>query len=131
MLTNKSLCEYINLYNYKGVALSCHVTLTSITGQACTGAIVEKWAVLTIRSASLVGNSKLSGVGILGIDHATSNTLRDRLDAYRLNKEKNSNKSINVITSSAVPLSTVNNEAVTVSTSKSKKRMTAGKTGAV
>jgi hypothetical protein len=132
MLTNKSLCEYINLYNVKGNALSCHVTLTSITGSAAktdqeSAAVMEKWAVLTIRSASVVGNSKLSGIGLLGIDHIPMDTLRERLDAYRLNKEQNSNKSVkNIITSSTAVIQAT----TTVSTSsKSKKKQSIEKTG--
>ncbi len=95
MLTNKSFCEYMNLYNFTGVPLSCHVTLTSICGQANTSKFRslgngEKWAIMTIRSASVVGNSKLSGIGILGVDRVPSTIIKHRLDANRRFKEKSS-----------------------------------------
>eukprot|EP01039_Chlorochromonas_danica_P005242 gene5244-5775_t len=76
ILTGMNTSHYINLYRSDQVALSCHITVVSIRGaQGCdrngdgdTVAVgEERWTVLTIRSASVVGNSKMWGGGLLGI----------------------------------------------------------------
>lgn len=43
-----------------------------------TRKIDERWAILTLRSGSVVGNSKLSGIGLLGIDEL----LPEKLTSY-------------------------------------------------
>jgi hypothetical protein len=74
LMGNKSTCEYMNLYKQNGTPLSCHVTLTTLTGRSVdidpltTVMSTEKWGVVTIRSASVVGNSKFSGIGLLGVE---------------------------------------------------------------
>lgn len=97
ILTGKSACEYNNLYRRDGVMLSCHLTIQSITGSASsTNEHREKWAVITVRSASvvgklapffflfqslnmMVGNSKQNGVGLLGIDRIPASVLENTI----------------------------------------------------
>lgn len=57
ILMGKSCCEYNNLYRRDGVMLSCHLTIQSITGSSSSDERSgrEKWAVITVRSASVVG----------------------------------------------------------------------------
>ena len=81
MDNGKSTCAYVNLYKSDGTALSCHVSFLSITGQntfaeensfshnklkanARTG---ERYGVLTIRSAAVVGNARDFGIGFFGL----------------------------------------------------------------
>lgn len=74
VLTGMNTSHYINLYRSDQVPLSCHITVVSVRGvQGCdrNGEVVpageERWAVITIRSASVVGNSKMWGGGLLGV----------------------------------------------------------------
>lgn len=61
-LRDSTAAEYINLYRDDGVPLSCHVALLPLTKIYCCGKM-EKLAILTLRSASSVGNMAFSGIG--------------------------------------------------------------------
>jgi hypothetical protein len=67
--------EYINLYRSdKTTPLSCHVSVLPLKGGANTAVPGEfriVWGVITIRSASVVGNARVSGIGILGMERVT------------------------------------------------------------
>lgn len=88
VISRRADLEYINLYRADGSVLACHVSLISMVGDGpppkplvdvpadpnqCKD---ERWAVLTIRNASAVGNSKFCGIGLLG----TERVLMERLD---------------------------------------------------
>ena len=81
VLAEKSACEFLNLYRSNGVPLSCYVSVVSISNRSEESQITipaaerTKWAVLTIRSASSVGNSKHMGIGVLGIDRVSQDVL--------------------------------------------------------
>lgn len=92
ILTGKSHDELINLYTSKKIPLTCHVHVNCLSQAApppphsgMEGSSsnnepsdpspdAEKWAVVTIRSASVVGNAKCSGVGILGLEQVDRET---------------------------------------------------------
>lgn len=61
ILMGKTASEYNNLYRRDGVMLSCHLTVQSLTGTSETNSSArrEKWAVITIKSASIVGKSQM------------------------------------------------------------------------
>jgi hypothetical protein len=61
-LRDSTAAEYINLYRDDGVPLSCHVSLLPLTKIYSCGKM-EKLAILTLRSASSVGNMAFSGIG--------------------------------------------------------------------
>jgi hypothetical protein len=103
LLSGKATCEYINLYRSNGVGLSCHITMTILSNaekfsvnvnsnnnnnNSTFSTSVEtsnndtemvKWGVVTIRSASVVGNSKHSGIGILGTERVKQEVLNNLL----------------------------------------------------
>lgn len=72
-------CEYINLYRSDGIVLPCHVSIMPITNrpkykrdndtqiEILSGASTTKYAIFTIRSASVVGNAQTLGIGELGM----------------------------------------------------------------
>lgn len=93
----KSTCAYVNLYRCDGTALSCHVSLLSITGKNTftednsfqdssfpdaklksstdsENRIGERYAVLTIRSAAVVGNARDFGIGFFGLSSITEDS---------------------------------------------------------
>ena len=84
ILMGKNSVEYINLYKKDGTVLSCHVSIQCINGNqrmvkkilaSNSNVNLQKWAVITIRSASVVGNSKHSGLSILGIERVSKDLL--------------------------------------------------------
>jgi len=86
ILTETAANQYINLYRSNGVPLSCHVSIASVAGRGrstqqpnsfCSDADAykTKWAVITVTSASCIGNSKHNGIGILGIDRVSTSAL--------------------------------------------------------
>lgn len=86
ILTETSVNQYINLYRSNGVPLSCHVSIASVAGRVssthqpnsfCSDADAHKakFAVVTVTSASCIGNSKHNGIGILGIDRVNTSAL--------------------------------------------------------
>mmetsp|Transcript_2048 Transcript_2048/g.2137 ORF Transcript_2048/g.2137 Transcript_2048/m.2137 type:complete len:217 (-) Transcript_2048:154-804(-) len=77
MLTGRSFSEFMNLHKSNGGSLSCYVSLLCLTNQRSTqeqnqqrvtegSTATVKYGILTIRSASVVGNSKYSGAGMMG-----------------------------------------------------------------
>lgn len=88
LLSRKSELRYMNLYRKDGTPVACHITLVSIIGDSTDGSSPtviddplynkdERWAVLTIRSASVVGNSKFCGIGLLGTDRVLPEKLQE------------------------------------------------------
>ena len=85
ILMGKNALEYINLYRKDGTVLSCHISIQCITGNQKavnerlnsnnSHSMLQKWAVITIRSASIVGNTKHSGLSILGIERVSKDLL--------------------------------------------------------
>ncbi len=82
VLSETTTAQYINLYTSAGTPLTCHVCVVPISRRTNTGTGASthpvgtaKIAVLTFRSASVIGNSKRSGVGLLGIKHVGRDTL--------------------------------------------------------
>jgi hypothetical protein len=91
LLTSRSFSEFINLHKSNGSSLSCHASFLALTNQNDTTSVVPqmmmmdmnyqsnqflKYGVLTIRSASVVGNSKYSGIGLMGTERVS----RDRIE---------------------------------------------------
>lgn len=75
ILSGQSAMEYVNLYRADGEVLSCHITVRCIPSTSAArkemqqrGNVDERWAILTVRSASVVGNANYVGIGLLGID---------------------------------------------------------------
>lgn len=84
LVAGKQVHEFINLYRADNIPLACHVVLVSITGNrskeggtnlfsdsmprraAMNAQYQEKYAILTIRSASVIGNAKSYGIGFFG-----------------------------------------------------------------
>ena len=71
--SGRTCTEYINLYRSDcTTALSCHVSLLPLKShEGCStssGSEHVVWGVLTVRSASAVGNARFSGFSFLGID---------------------------------------------------------------
>lgn len=84
LLTGKQVYEFINLYRADNRPLACHVVLVSITGNRNKVSSIsssssssssapdlvsqsqEKYGILTIRSASVIGNAKSYGIGFFG-----------------------------------------------------------------
>eukprot|EP01041_Mallomonas_annulata_P001001 gene1001-1968_t len=71
MKTGSPVAEYINLYRKDGVPLSCFVAL-QVLQQSLENiqniGFGHIAAILTIRSASAIGNSKFCGIGLLNTD---------------------------------------------------------------
>ena len=107
MISGKSCCEFINLYRKDNTSLSAHVVLTPLTGGAESHARrckkledletciinnnntsrvieVELWGVMTIRSASVVGNAKGNGIGLFGIDRIDPKAHQKISDSMRV-----------------------------------------------
>lgn len=82
LLAGQTVMEYVNFYRTDGEVLSCHVTIRSVPSgdqarqemQESTGSD-ERWAVLTVRSASAIGNANFIGVGLLGVDRISQTQL--------------------------------------------------------
>lgn len=86
ILSGQTAMEYVNLYRADGEVLSCHITVRCTpaspsifagrkdTQQGGGGGPNdgkhgdERWAILTVRSASVVGNANFVGIGLLGVD---------------------------------------------------------------
>ena len=71
--SGRTCTEYINLYRSDcTTALSCHVSLLPLKSHEGSsigsGSEDVVWGVLTVRSASAVGNARFSGFSFLGID---------------------------------------------------------------
>lgn len=85
IISRKSELRYINLYRRDGAHLTCHISLVSILSDSKPEELAgdplynrnERWAVLTIRSASVVGNSKFCGIGLLGTERVLPERLHD------------------------------------------------------
>lgn len=83
----RTATEYINLYRSDGTTpLSCHISLLPLKSNRDTIPAVPPsfartttenllWGVITIRSASSVGNARFSGLSFLGMDRV-SDTVR-------------------------------------------------------
>jgi hypothetical protein len=106
LISGKSCCEFINLYPKDGTSLAAHIVLTPLTGGAeshtrrckkledletCiinndTSRVieVELWGVMTIRSASVVGNAKGNGIGIFGVDRIVEQAHKKISDSMRV-----------------------------------------------
>ena len=74
LLTGQPTTEFINLYKKNGIPLSCHVTLQPITrsykksNRLLNAELAQRsWAVMVIRSASVVGNASCFGIGFYNI----------------------------------------------------------------
>jgi hypothetical protein len=99
LLIGKATCEYINLYRRNGVGLSCHISMTVLSSQkkvsinrinsnnnsvesetSNNDSDMVKWGVITVRSASVVGNSKHSGIGILGTKRVKQEVFNNLLE---------------------------------------------------
>jgi hypothetical protein len=61
-LAGTDIDEYINLYRFNGIPLSCHLTLKYLSKFNSTGKS-DKLAIMTIVSASAVGNELYCGIG--------------------------------------------------------------------
>jgi hypothetical protein len=85
LLTGRPFSEFLNLHKSNGGSLSCYVSLLCLTTQKSTNPGVVssssggKFGVLTIRSASVVGNSKYSGMGLMGTDRLTRERIQESL----------------------------------------------------
>lgn len=94
----RTATEYINLYRSDGITpLSCHLSLlplksnkvpvsavTSASSSPGSGGIL--WGVITIRSASCVGNARFSGLSFLGMDRVSDAIREDYYNTKVLNK---------------------------------------------
>lgn len=91
--------EYINLYRSdKTTPLSCHISVLPFKSYANTDVSAEVismsatseftnntgfrtvWGAITIRSASVVGNARVNGIGILGMERVTDDIRVDYHD---------------------------------------------------
>lgn len=93
ILMSKDSSEYQNLYKENGCALSCHISCVAMTGIRAnppSAQLLEpneledrsvKWSVLTIRSASVVGNTMHSGIGVMGLDSIAPEVLQTQLES--------------------------------------------------
>lgn len=95
MLSGKSFSEFMNLHKSNGGSLSCYVSLLCLTNQQTQSPTVffasstertlsrdssediVKYGVLTIRSASVVGNSKYSGIGLMGTERVPRERIQE------------------------------------------------------
>jgi hypothetical protein len=93
----RTATEYINLYRSDGITpLSCHLSLlplkshkvpvsavTSASSSPGSGGIL--WGVITIRSASCVGNARFSGLSFLGMDRVSDAVRQDYYNTKIIN----------------------------------------------
>jgi len=82
LLAGQTVMEYVNFYRSDGEVLSCHVTIRSVpSGDQARQEMQEntqsdeRWAVMTVRSASAIGNANFIGVGLLGVDRISQTQL--------------------------------------------------------
>ena len=75
MLNGLTVMEFVNLYRTDGAVLSCHVVVRSSPSGATAQSQMmrqnhsdERYATLTVRSASSLGNANYVGIGLLGVD---------------------------------------------------------------
>ena len=94
----RTATEYINLYRSDGITpLSCHLSLLPLKSHKApvstvnsasfspgSGAIL--WGVITIRSASCVGNARFSGLSFLGMDRVSEAVRQDYYNTKILDK---------------------------------------------
>lgn len=107
ILTGKEANEYQNLYKRDGFPLSCHISTLSLIGTRATPLYLQsnekqgienpsmKWAMMTIRSASVVGNTIHSGIGILGVDGIPEDALQRATTAAAASSSSSSSSSNN------------------------------------
>lgn len=93
----RTATEYINLYRSDGITpLSCHLSLLplkshKIPASAATSASSSPgsggplWGVITIRSASCVGNARFSGLSFLGMDRVSDAVRQEYYNTKILN----------------------------------------------
>lgn len=87
MLTGQTSMDYVNLHRADGAVLSCHVVVRSIpSGATAQGAMLrknhsdERYAIISIRSASAMGNASFIGVGLLGVDRIPPAVMERAID---------------------------------------------------
>lgn len=97
----RTATEYMNLYRSDGITpLSCHVSLlplkshrecaisSSSSSLASSGMEAQNltlWGVITIRSASCVGNARFSGLSFLGMDRVSDAVRQDYYNTKIMN----------------------------------------------
>lgn len=135
ILTGKAAYEYQNLYKKTGQVLSCHIFALSLTGngsmmrkqpviQVDPQRYATKYAILTIRSASVMGNSVYSGIGFLGIDRVTPEKLAEVPQPSKPKKKSSSSSSLST-GSSIIANNTSNNNNSSKSAAKGKTKTAA------
>lgn len=87
LLTGQTIMKYVNLHRADGAVLSCHVVIRPIPSGPVAQSLMlrrnhsdERFALLTIRSASAVGNANFVGVGLLGVDRIPHTMLERVID---------------------------------------------------
>lgn len=99
MMTGRSFSEFMNLHKSNGGSLSCYVSLLCLTKhkpasqistprqQAECSEELLKYGILTVRSASVVGNSKYSGIGLMGTERVPRERVQDMPNAGSQTKQ--------------------------------------------
>jgi hypothetical protein len=90
MLKGETIMLFVNLYRIEdGRVLSCHTTLRClpISAHLTHRKRTTYWAMLTIRSASSVGNANFIGVGLLGIDRIERSKLQQLIGSNSLEQQ--------------------------------------------
>jgi len=93
---SRTFAEYINFYRSDRVPLSCHITNQVILGNTCREQSSSKYEdeaseiimILSIRSASVVGNASFCGIGLLPFtkEELKKKILSDIAEAAKKNK---------------------------------------------
>jgi hypothetical protein len=85
--------EYINLYRKCGTAISCHIAFQPLTKHGRRTVPPQpadhgdcSWGVLTVRSASAVGNAHCFGIGVFPHSHLSEDAKTDALSVLYVNK---------------------------------------------
>lgn len=105
---NDITCPAINLYTATGKALSCNGVVVCMQGNQGSAlaekatviqARKENYAVLTIRSSSLIGNAKLHGIGFFGPNKASDVSSNDE-ESVSDGRRKRARSTVSVSTTS-------------------------------
>ena len=88
LLMGHPTTEFVNLYRKNGIAISCHVTLQPLTRtytgdrgyvESTESHVPISWALMIIRSASVVGNAGCFGIGFYDLNRTPDSIKNDVL----------------------------------------------------
>ena len=105
-ISGQTMMLYVNLYHSTNRILPCHITLRSLNHKLnqsqehfllpISDCITEQRAILTIRSASVVGNAQFNGIGLLDMNRIYQGYLEEVIGFENRNESSSDTSSKSV-----------------------------------